>query len=117
MQALEPQVRAFCAQVLDPLVGSGDFDFVADLGKFMPMRVIGMLLGIPEQDQEAIRDHLDEGLRLEEGVPPETEYDANGPVRGVLRLHHLAGRAPLRRPDDRAAQRRVRGRARARRAR
>ena len=75
MQALEPQVRAFCAQTLDPLVGSGSFDFIADLGKFMPMRVIGMLLGIPEQDQEAIRDRLDEGLRLEEGVPNETEYN------------------------------------------
>ena len=75
MQALEPQVRAFCAQVLDPLVGSGGFDFIANLGKFMPMRVIGMLLGIPETDQEAIRDHLDESLRLEEGEAPETDYD------------------------------------------
>jgi cytochrome P450 len=35
------------------------------------MRVIGMLLGIPEQDQVAIREHLDEGLRLEEGTEPE----------------------------------------------
>ena len=34
-----------------------EFDFVADLGAQMPMRVIGMLLGIPEADQEAIRDH------------------------------------------------------------
>jgi cytochrome P450 len=73
MQALEPQVRAYCAQVLDPLVGAGGFDFIADLGRFMPMRVIGMLLGIPEQDQEAIRDRLDEGLRLEEGVAPVPE--------------------------------------------
>ncbi len=47
MQALEPQVRAYCAEVLDPLVGTGEFDFVKDLGKFMPMRVIGMLLGDP----------------------------------------------------------------------
>jgi cytochrome P450 len=76
MQALEPQVRAYCAEVLDPLVGTGDFDFVADLGKFMPMRVIGMLLGIPVEDQEAIREQIDDGLRLEEGVPNETEYDA-----------------------------------------
>jgi cytochrome P450 len=76
MQALEPQVRAFCAQVLDPLVGSGGFDFIADLGKFMPMRVIGMLLGIPEADQVAIRDRLDSSLRLEEGVAPATEFDA-----------------------------------------
>ena len=30
------------------------------------MRTIGMLLGIPEADQEAIRDQLDENLRLEE---------------------------------------------------
>jgi cytochrome P450 len=78
MQALEPQVRAFCAQVLDPLVGTGGFDFIADLGKFMPMRVIGMLLGIPEADQVAIRDHLDDSLRLQEGVAPDTEYDALG---------------------------------------
>ncbi|HEY6471684.1 MAG TPA: cytochrome P450 [Acidimicrobiales bacterium] len=77
MNALEPQVRAYCAQVLDPLVGSGHFDFVEDLGRFMPMRVIGMLLGIPEQDQAAIRDRLDEGLRLDEGVPSEREYDGN----------------------------------------
>jgi cytochrome P450 len=76
MQALEPQVRAFCAQVLDPLVGSGGFDFIADLGKFMPMRVIGMLLGIPEADQVAIRDRLDSSLRLEEGVAPATEFNA-----------------------------------------
>ena len=31
------------------------------------MRTIGYLLGIPEQDQEAVRDRLDEGLHLEEG--------------------------------------------------
>jgi cytochrome P450 len=78
MLALEPQVRAFCAQVLDPLVGSGGFDFIEDLGKFMPMRVIGMLLGIPEQDQVAIRDRLDEGLRLDEGVPAERDYETLG---------------------------------------
>jgi cytochrome P450 len=75
MNALEPQVRAFCAETLDPLVGAGGFDFVGDLGKFMPMRVIGMLLGIPEQDQEAIRQRTDDGLRLQEGKPNERNYD------------------------------------------
>jgi cytochrome P450 len=67
MNALEPKVREFCARSLDPLVGSGRFDFIADLGAQMPMRTIGMLLGIPEQDQEEIRDRLDAGLRIEEG--------------------------------------------------
>lgn len=69
MNALEPQVRELCARSLDPLVGSGSFDFVRDLGAQMPMRVIGMLLGIPEQDQEAIRDHSDASLRTREGEP------------------------------------------------
>jgi cytochrome P450 len=73
MQAIEPKVREFCAQSLDPLVGAGGFDFIRDLGAQMPMRTIGMLLGIPEQDQEAIRDRIDAGLRLEEGTMPDFE--------------------------------------------
>ena len=72
LAAIEPQVREFCARSLDPLVGSGGFDFIGDLGAQMPMRTIGMLLGIPEEDQEAIRDRLDEGLRLEDGAMPES---------------------------------------------
>jgi cytochrome P450 len=67
MAELEPKVRDFCARSLDPLVGAGHFDFIHDLGAQMPMRTIGYLLGIPETDQEAIRERLDEGLRLEEG--------------------------------------------------
>ena len=39
------------------------------------MRTIGMLLGIPEEDQQAIRDHIDEGLRLEAGVMPEVDFE------------------------------------------
>ena len=66
MSAIEPQVRAFCAASLDPLVGSGGFDFIADLAAEMPMRTIGMLLGIPEEDQVAIRDRIDESMRLDE---------------------------------------------------
>jgi alkylated DNA nucleotide flippase Atl1 len=69
MAALEPKIREFCARSLDPLIGAGRFDFVADLGAQMPMRIIGMLLGIPEDDQEAIRDLDDAALRTEAGKP------------------------------------------------
>lgn len=81
MAEIEPKVRDFCARSLDPLVGSGGFDFIRDLGAQMPMRTIGMLLGIPEQDQETIRDQLDAGLRLEQGVMPEPveEYNLGSP--------------------------------------
>jgi cytochrome P450 len=67
--ALEPKIRAFCARSLDPLVGSGQFDFIADLGAQMPMRTIGMLLGIPEDDQETVRDRVDSSLRTKAGKP------------------------------------------------
>jgi len=67
--ALEPRIREFCARSLDPLVGTGRFDFIADLGAQMPMRTIGMLLGIPEQDQESVRDSVDASLRTKAGKP------------------------------------------------
>ncbi|MGB6764336.1 MAG: cytochrome P450, partial [Mycobacterium sp.] len=67
--ALEPKIREFCAQSLDPLVGTGRIDFVADLGAQMPMKVISMLLGIPENDQEFIRDHTNAQMRTEAGKP------------------------------------------------
>ncbi|HEX5946483.1 MAG TPA: cytochrome P450 [Acidimicrobiales bacterium] len=78
MGAIEPKVREFCARSLDPLVGTGGFDFIRDLGAQMPMRTIGMLLGIPEQDQEALRDKIDDGLRLESGEMPTFDLDVAG---------------------------------------
>jgi cytochrome P450 len=57
--ALEPQIREFCARALDPLVGADEIDFIENLGAQMPMRVIGMLLGVPEADQAAVRDRVD----------------------------------------------------------
>jgi cytochrome P450 len=73
VNALEPKIREFCSQALDPLVGSGRFDFVADLGAVMPMQVISALLGIPEDDQEMIRDHANAQLRTEAGKPMKHE--------------------------------------------
>lgn len=73
MNALEAEIRAYCARSLDPLVGGSTLDFVADLGAQMPMRVIGMLLGIPEADQESIRDRVDANLRTEPGQPMATD--------------------------------------------
>jgi cytochrome P450 len=84
---LEPQVRAFCATSLDPLVGSGGIDFVANLGAQMPMRVIGMLLGIPEEDQEELRDAIDAGLSLERDDRARTAASRreSGPVDQTVR--------------------------------
>jgi cytochrome P450 len=67
VSALEPKIREFTARCLDPLIDTGRFDFVKDLGAQMPMRVIGMLLGIPESDQQHVVDHGDSTLRTERG--------------------------------------------------
>jgi cytochrome P450 len=68
MEAIEPLTRAFCVRALDPLMGTGKFDFVENLGAMVPMRTIGYLLGIPEDDQEAIRDRGGDQLTLKEGT-------------------------------------------------
>jgi len=91
MNALEPEVRALCARSLDPLIGAGRFDFVADLGAQMPMRVIGMLLGIPEDDQEAIRDGVDASLRTKPGQPMKPR--AEGFVTGDAFAEYIDWRA------------------------
>ena len=64
---LEPRVRQLCADFLDPFVGSGGFDFVQDFGMKLPMMVIGALLGVPEEDQEMVRQTADELLHIDEG--------------------------------------------------
>ncbi|WP_102417179.1 cytochrome P450 [Mycobacterium sp. 4858] len=70
MLAVEDLVRGFCVRELDPLVGAGGFDFIADLGAMMPMRTIGYLLGIPEQDQAKIRDRGGAYIELSDGRDP-----------------------------------------------
>ena len=86
------------------------FDFVADLGAQMPMRVIGMLLGIPEarpggDPRPRRREPAHRGRRADEGLAR-----TSSTATMFAELHRLARRASVRRPHDRAAERRVRGR-------
>ncbi len=67
--ALEGRIREFCARALDRFVGAPGFDYVRDFGADMPMRVISEMLGIPEEDQEEVRDRIDAGLRIDESGP------------------------------------------------
>ncbi len=84
MLSIEPKVREFCAQTLDPLVGSSGFDFITDLGAQMPMRTIGMLLGIPDSDQEAIRQAIDDSLALDDGDVPKVPIDHVAYAEGLF---------------------------------
>ena len=85
VNGLEPKIREYCATRLDPTVGTGTFDFIHDLGAYMPMRTIGMLLGIPEADQEALRERIDKGLELESSEMPDMlEKMANGVAQSEI---------------------------------
>jgi cytochrome P450 len=69
MAALEDRIRSYCSDCLDPVIESGTFDFVADLGSLVPMRTIGMLLGIPEADQHSLKDRPEANMRTKDGKP------------------------------------------------
>ena len=75
MAAIEPLAREFCRRSLEPLNDADRFDFIADLGAWMPMRTIGYLLGIPEDRQVAIRQKNDRLLELSDDSPGDVAAD------------------------------------------
>jgi cytochrome P450 len=80
MLAIEHQVRTFCAARLDELMDRDSFDFVTDLAQYVPMRVFGMLLGLPDEEQERVRAFVEQSLHAEPGKPQQygTEFKVAG---------------------------------------
>jgi cytochrome P450 len=68
MTALEDRVRAICAELLDPQIGRGGFDFVQDFAAQLPSRVISSLVGVPPEDQEQQRRFVDGMFHIEPDV-------------------------------------------------
>lgn len=67
INALEPMIREFTQRCLDPLIGGDRLDFVTDLGAVMPLRVVGMLFGIPEDYQRRVQEHGEKSVRTNRG--------------------------------------------------
>jgi cytochrome P450 len=67
INALEPMIRDLTQKCLDPLIGGDRFDFVSDLGAVMPLRVVSMLFGIPEDYQRLVQEDGDRHVRTERG--------------------------------------------------
>ncbi|MFT6155633.1 MAG: cytochrome P450 [Neolewinella sp.] len=81
MNELQSQIRDYCGRCLDPMIGETNFNFIDDFGAQLPGGVIGMLLGIPDEDRDIIRDRIDNSLRTESGKPMEssqTSYKGEG---------------------------------------
>ena len=68
VSALEAQIRTVCANLLDPLVGSGGFDYVKDFGAQLPSTVISMLLGVPDSERKDVLHQIDTVFHIEPGV-------------------------------------------------
>jgi cytochrome P450 len=92
MAEIEDQIRQYCVRCLDPHVGSDGFDIIADLASMMPMRVIGMLLGIPEENQIEVRDANDANLRTKPGTPMKV-VDADAIADGRIYADYVDWRA------------------------
>jgi cytochrome P450 len=80
---LEPKIRALCADMLDAQKGRGGFDFVADFGALVPANVIAMLLGVPAEDRDEVRETIDGIFHLEPGAGMLNEVSLNA----MMKLH------------------------------
>jgi cytochrome P450 len=64
----EHRIREICAELLDQQVGGAGFDYVQDFGAQVPSRVISELIGVPSEDREEVRHHIDQIFHIEPGV-------------------------------------------------
>ena len=91
--------------------GSERFDFVAELGEACRCGSSACSSGSPKPTRSTVREKSDAILRTEAGQPMRSSRTPS-PTATVRRVRRLARRPPVRRPDDRPAERRVRGRGR-----
>jgi len=73
MAALESRIRDLCAGYLDPFVGAGEFDYLAEFAAKLPVMVVSSLLGVPEEDQNQLRIWTDQTLHREPGETGSSE--------------------------------------------
>ncbi|WP_026311177.1 cytochrome P450 [Parafrankia elaeagni] len=66
--ALEGQVRSVCAELLDPQVGGGGFDYIQDFAAVLPSMVISAFIGVDPSDREEVRRMIDTTFHIEEGA-------------------------------------------------
>src|SRR6201988_3526693 len=52
MKKLEPRVRAICNELIDEFIADGKCDAAQRYAKYIPVRAIAHMLGIPEKDSD-----------------------------------------------------------------
>jgi cytochrome P450 len=60
---MEKMIRDLCASTFEPLVGHDRFDLIHEVGAIVPTQVVGMLIGIPEQDRPKVREQVEASIQ------------------------------------------------------
>jgi cytochrome P450 len=100
MAMLDDDIRAICADLLDPLVGRDQFDFVQDFAAQVPSRVIARLVGVPEEDREEQRHNIDGVFHIEPGVGMVNDVSLNAQIALHAYLGELIQRKKAEPGDD-----------------
>jgi len=56
----ESRITQLCDDILAPALGKGEFDAVKEIARELPMRMLGQILGVPEEDLSWLVDKGDE---------------------------------------------------------
>lgn len=68
----EGQIRSICDSILDTVIPQGSFDAVKDVARQLPMRMLGQIIGVPDEDLDWL---VEKGDQLIANTDPEfTEH-------------------------------------------
>jgi cytochrome P450 len=100
--ALEQRVRDLCRGVMDRAREAGEVEFVADLAAQLPVRIIGELFGLPEQDWEYLRKLAERNTSSQDPDlgDPEGENSTGGNEMAVYAMELAATRRRRELGDD-----------------
>jgi cytochrome P450 len=62
VSSLEDDIRRLCGEIVDGLEGRDSFDFMKEFALQLPVQVIGMLVGVPKEDQPVLLEIFQKNL-------------------------------------------------------
>ena len=83
VNGLELQIRELCTEIVDGLVERDRFDFVKEFALRLPVQVIGMLVGVPKQDQQTLLETFQKNIH-EASADPEQQM-----LEGIMEAAHV----------------------------
>ena len=96
MKKLEPRVRAICNELIDGFIADGACDAADRYAKYVPVRAIAHMLGIPEADADLFIQWIHQILEL--SIKDERQLRMAAEEMGAYFAGHIEARK--RRPTD-----------------